>query len=89
MAILIEALLKLVSETARWAFQLALVAILLSTLCLVFLKALVDLPAPFMFAIAIAAGVLLTRAYDRARFMRSLTDILVVAPWSSSSASSC
>ena len=79
-AILIEALLKLVSDTARWAFQLALVGLLFSTLCLVFLKSLVDFPAPLMFAFAIAAGVLLTMAYDRARFMRSLTDILVVAP---------
>lgn len=66
-AILIEALLKLVSDTARWAFQLALVGLLFNPLPGL-PQALVDFPAPLMFlAFAIAAGVLLTMAYDRAR----------------------
>jgi len=76
----IEILLNLVSEMARWIFHLILVAFLLSVLSMDFLKALVDFATVPMFILAIAGGLLLTLAYARMRFMRSLTDILVVAP---------
>ena len=79
-ATLIEFVISRFSQDARWYFHLMLVGILLATLSLVFLKALVDCPAGLMIALAVVAGILLAVAYARMKFMRSLTDILVVAP---------
>jgi len=76
----IEAVLNLVSRKARWAFHLALIAILFAVLVLQFLKQLADGPATIMIIAAIAAGFGLAWAYRRRGFLRSLTDILIPAP---------
>ncbi|HTU16235.1 MAG TPA: sulfatase-like hydrolase/transferase [Solirubrobacterales bacterium] len=76
----IEALLNLISDRARWAFHLVLVALLFAILALQFLKQLADGPAVPMIIGAIAAGIGLAWAYRQRGFLRSLTDILIPAP---------
>lgn len=76
----IEAVLDLISQKARWAFHLTLIAVLFAILMLQFLKQFADGPAVPMIALAIAAGIGLAWAYRQRGFLRSLTDILVPAP---------
>jgi hypothetical protein len=79
-AALLEALVNLVSPAARWILHLALSGVLLSALALQVLKQFWDGPAWPMIITAIVFGCLLTWAYARARFARSMADILVIAP---------
>jgi hypothetical protein len=76
----VEAVVNLVSPAARWVLHLLLVALLMATLVLQFLKQLTDGPAILMIIAAVVAGILLARAYRRPGFVRSLTDILAPAP---------
>jgi hypothetical protein len=77
---LAELLLNLVSQLARWIFHLALCGVLFWAIVLQILKQFADGPAWPMIVLAIVLGGLLTWAYARARFMRSMTDILIIAP---------
>jgi hypothetical protein len=80
LAALIELLINFVSPLARWVFHLALCGVLFSAIVLQILKQFADGPAWPMIFLAIVLGGLLTWAYAKARFMRSMTDILVIAP---------
>ncbi len=79
-ATLIEALLNLISPAARWILHLGLCGVLFSAIALQILKQFADGPAWPMIVLAIVLGGLLTWAYARAHFMRSMADILVIAP---------
>lgn len=79
-ATLIEALLNVISSTARWILHVVLIALLFSTLVLQFLKQLADGPATLMIVAAVLAGIALAWAYCQRGFLRSLTDILIPAP---------
>ncbi|MDQ2622164.1 MAG: LTA synthase family protein [Actinomycetota bacterium] len=79
-ATLIESGLNLFSRTARWFVHLGFTGILFAAIALQFLKQFLDGPAVPMILIAVALGSGLTWAYANRRFMRSLTDILVIAP---------
>ena len=76
----VEALLNPVSRKARWGIHLVLIALLFSIVVLQFMKQVVDAPALPMIVISLMGGVFLARAYGYGKFMRSLTDILTVAP---------
>ena len=76
----VEAPVKLVSPLARWIIQLGLCGLLFSAIALQILKQFADGPAWPMIIFAIALGGLLTWAYAKARFMRSMADILIIAP---------
>jgi hypothetical protein len=80
LATLVELLLNLISRFARWIFHLALCGVLFSAIALQILKQFADGPAWPMIILAIVLGALLTWAYAKARFMRSMTDILIIAP---------
>ena len=77
---LIEALVNLLSPAARWIVHLAFCAVLFWAIALQVLKQFADGPAWPMIIFAIVLGGLLTWAYAKARFMRSMTDILIIAP---------
>lgn len=77
---LVEAGVNLVSRPARWILHLAFTGILFSAIALQFLKQFLDGPAAPMILAALIVGCGLTWAYAARRFMRSLTDILVIAP---------
>lgn len=77
---LVEAAVNLVSRPARWALHLAFVGILFAAVAMQFLKQLWDGPSTPMILVALLLGAGLTWAYAGRRFMRSLTDILVIAP---------
>jgi len=79
-ATLVEALVNLASPTARWIFHLAFGWVLLSAVALQVLKQVWDGPGWPMIVLALVLGALLTWAYARARFVRSMADILVIAP---------
>ncbi len=76
----VEALVRLASPKARWTLHLALSAVLLSAFSLQVLKQFADGPAWPMIIFACVIGGLLTWAYAKARFVRSMSDILIVAP---------
>ncbi len=80
LAALAELLLNLLSPLARWIFHLALCGVLFWAIALQILKQFADGPAWPMIFLAILFGGLLTWAYAKARFMRSMTDILIIAP---------
>jgi len=80
LATLVELAVNLVSPVARWILQLALCGVLFAAIALQVLKQFTDGPAWPMILAAIAIGALLTWAYAKARFMRSMTDILIIAP---------
>jgi len=75
-----EALLNLISRTARWVLHLVLIGLLFAILILQFLKQITDGPAGLMIVLAVAAGAFLAWAYGYRHFLRSLTDILIPAP---------
>lgn len=77
---LIEAGLNLIDRTARWVFHLGLIGLLFAILILQFLKQLMDGPAAPMIIVALLVGAGLAWAYGYRRFVRSITDILIVAP---------
>ncbi|MDQ5894089.1 MAG: Sulfatase-like hydrolase/transferase [Actinomycetota bacterium] len=77
---LIEFLLNLISPAARWIFHLVLCGVLFSAIALQVLKQFTDGPAWPMIISALILGGLLTWAYAKAAFMRSMTDILIIAP---------
>lgn len=77
---LVEAGLNLISRSARWFLHLGLIGLLFAILVLQFLKQLADGPAVPMIIVAVIAGALLAWAYGYRRFVRSLADILTVAP---------
>lgn len=79
-ATLIEAAVNLASRPARWLVHLAFTAVLFAAIGLQFLKQFWDGPAVPMIVLAAAIGAGLTWAYANRRFVRSLTDILVIAP---------
>lgn len=79
-ATLVEAALNRVSPAGRWVLHLGLCGLLFSAIGLQVLKQFADGPAWPMIALALALGMLLTRAYAKARFVRSMADILIVAP---------
>lgn len=79
-ATLVEALASLASTTARVVLHLLLCGALFSAIALQVLKSIGDGPAWPMILVAIALGALLTWAYANVRFVRSMADILVVAP---------
>ncbi len=76
----IEALVDLVSRPARQVLHLGFAGILFAAIAMQFLKQFWDGPSLPMILLAIALGAGLTWAYASRRFMRSLTDILVIAP---------
>ena len=77
---LAEAGLNLLNRNARWAFHLALVGLLFAILILQFFKQFMDGPAWPMIIAAALIGAGLAWAYAYRRFVRSLADILIVAP---------
>lgn len=79
-ATLIEALVNLISPAARWLLHLGLCGLLFAAIALQVLGQFADGPAWPMIVLAVVLGGLLTWAYAKARFMRSMTDILIVAP---------
>lgn len=79
-ATLIEAIVNLISPLARWIIQLGLCGVLFAAIALQIEKQFADGPAWPMIILAIIFGGLLTWAYAKARFMRSMTDILIIAP---------
>jgi len=79
-ATLIEALIRLISPAGRWVFHLAICGVLFWAVALQALKHFAEGPAWPMILAAMVLGGLLTWAYARARFMRSMTDILIIAP---------
>lgn len=79
-ATLIEALVNLISPAARWILHLVFCGVLLSAVALQVLKQFADGPAWPMIVGAVILGCLLTWAYAASRFMRSMSDILVIAP---------
>jgi hypothetical protein len=76
----IEVLINFLSSRARWIFHLGLCAVLFAAFSVQILKQFADGPAWPMIILGCILGGLLTWAYARARFMRSMTDILIVAP---------
>ena len=76
----VEALLNLVSGKARWAFHLALVALLFALLVIQAFKQIADGPAVPMIVVAVLAGIALAWFYGYGKFLRSLADILIPAP---------
>ncbi|MCB0869454.1 MAG: sulfatase-like hydrolase/transferase [Solirubrobacterales bacterium] len=80
LATLIEALVNLASPAARWIVHLGFCGVLLAAFSLQILKQFADGPAWPMIILACLLGGLLTWAYARARFVRSMSDILIVAP---------
>ncbi len=79
-ATLIESLVNLLSSKARWILHLGLCAVLFAAFSVQILKQFADGPAWPMIILGCVLGGLLTWAYARASFMRSMTDILIVAP---------
>ena len=80
LAALVELLVEQVSPRARWFLHLGLCALLLSAFSLQVLKQFADGPAWPMIVLGCLLGGLLTLGYAKARFVRSMTDILVIAP---------
>ena len=80
LATLLEAAVDLASATARWLLHLVFCGILFSAITLQVLKHFADGPAWPMILLSLVIGGLLTWAYARAPFMRSMADILVIAP---------
>lgn len=80
LATLLEALINLLSPFARWLLHLAICWILLSAIALQLVKQFGDGPAWPMIFVALLLGALLVWAYAKARFVRSMSDILTVAP---------
>lgn len=76
----IEALVNILSGSARWIVHLGFCAVLFAAFSVQILKQFADGPAWPMIILGCVFGGLLTWAYARARFMRSMTDILIVAP---------
>ncbi|MBN8866153.1 MAG: sulfatase-like hydrolase/transferase [Solirubrobacterales bacterium] len=76
----IEALVNLIDARARWFVHLGLCGLLFATIALQVLKRLADGPGWPMILVALILGGLLAWAYAKARFMRSMADILTVAP---------
>lgn len=79
-ATLVEALVNLASPRARWLLHLVLAAILFALVALQLLKQFADGPAWPMLALAALLGVLLAWAYASVRFVRAMSDILIIAP---------
>lgn len=79
-ATLIELLIDRINPTARWIFHLLLCGLLFSAISLQLLGSFTDGPGWLLIAGCLIPGGLLTWAYARARFMRSMADILIIAP---------
>lgn len=79
-ATILEALLNFLSRTARWFLHLAFCAVLFGAIALQALKLFSDGPGWLMIAFALLLGWLLARGYAKVRFVRSMADILIVAP---------
>ena len=75
-AILVETLANLIRPMLRWVIHLILCGVLLSVFALQILKTFASGPAWPMIVFAVLLGGLLTWAYARARFVRSMADIL-------------